>query len=99
MADDFERDDMDEEVPVITMVDDETGEETECVVIDRISNNGAEYMLVIESHYIDDDEADAKILKVVGETEDDITYSVVDDGEEFEAVAALFGNDEYDVEF
>lgn len=41
MADDFERDDMDEEVPVITMVDDETGEETECVVIDRISNNGA----------------------------------------------------------
>lgn len=56
-------------------------------------------MLVIESQYIDDDEADAKILKVVGETEDDITYSVVDDGEEFEAVAALFGNDEYDVEF
>lgn len=99
MADDFERDDMDEEVPVITMVDDETGEETECVVIDRISNNGAEYMLVIESQYIDDDEADAKILKVVGETEDDITYSVVDDREEFEAVAALFGNDEYDVEF
>ena len=99
MADDFERDDMDEEVPVITMVDDETGEETECVVIDRISNNGAEYMLVIESQYIDDDEADAKILKVVGETEDDITYSVVDDGEEFEAVAARFGNDEYDVEF
>ena len=99
MADDFERDDMDEEVPVITMVDDETGEETECVVIDRISNNGAEYMLVIESQYIDDDEADAKILKVVGETEDDITYSVVDDGEEFEVVAALFGNDEYDVEF
>ena len=99
MADDFERDDMDEEVPVITMVDDETGEETECVVIDRISNNGAEYMLVIESQYIDDDEADAKILKVVGETEDDITYSVVDDGEEFEAVAAPFGNDEYDVEF
>lgn len=99
MADDFERDDMDEEVPVITMVDDETGEETECVVIDRISNNGAEYMLVIESQYIDDDEADAKILKVVGETEDDITYSVVDDGEEFETVAALFGNDEYDVEF
>ena len=68
MADDFERDDMDEEVPVITLVDDETGEETDCVVI-------------------------------VGETEDDITYSVVDDGEEFEAVAALFGNDEYDVEF
>jgi len=92
-------DDMDEEMSVITMTDDETGEEIEFVVIDRKNYKGTEYILVIESKNIDDDEAEAAILKVVGESEEEITYSVIDDDSEFETVAELFDSDEYDVEY
>ncbi|MEA4972054.1 hypothetical protein SDC9_70530 [bioreactor metagenome] len=102
MADEFDKnDDMDddEEMSVITMTDDETGEEIEFVVIDRKNCNGTEYILVIESKNIDDDEAEAAILKVVGESEEDITYSVINDDDEFDAVAALFNSDEYEVEY
>lgn len=97
MSDKF--DDMEEEMPVITMTDDETGEEIEFVVIDRRNYNGIEYILVIEGKNIDDDEAEAAVLKVVGESEEEITYSVIDDDDEFEAVAALFDSDDYDVEY
>ena len=91
MSDEFDKmDELDEEMEVITMIDDETEEEIEFVVIDRKELNGTEYLLVIESAYIDDDEAEAAILKVVNETEQDITYSVIDDDDEFDAAAALF---------
>ncbi len=100
MADEFDKvDDMEEEMSVITMTDDETGEEIEFVVIDRKNYKGTEYILVIESKNIDDDEAEAAILKVVGESEEEITYSVIDDDEEFETVAELFDSEEYDVEY
>ena len=84
---------------VINMIYDVTEEEIEFVVIDRKELNGTEYLLVIESAYIDDDEAEAAILKVVNETEQDITYSVIDDDDEFDAAAALFESDDYDVEY
>ncbi|MDD5945483.1 MAG: DUF1292 domain-containing protein [Clostridia bacterium] len=100
MSDEFDKmDELDEEMEVITMIDDETEEEIEFVVIDRKELNGTEYLLVIESAYIDDDEAEAAILKVVNETEQDITYSVIDDDDEFDAAAALFESDDYDVEY
>lgn len=100
MTDDFDKlnDDM-EEMPIITMVDDETNEEIEFVVIDRKSYEGTEYILVIESKNIDDDEAEAAILKVVGESEEEITYSVINSDDEFDAVAELFDSEEYDVEY
>lgn len=100
MANEFDRnEDMDEEMSVITMTDEETGEEIEFVVIDRKNYKGLEYILVIESKNIDDDEAEAAILKVVGESEEEITYSVIDDDDEFEVIAELFDSDEYDVEY
>lgn len=100
MAEDFEKmDDLEEEMEVITMVDDETGEEIEFVVIDRKELNGTEYILVIESSNIDDDEAEAAILKVVSESEEDITYAIIEDDKEFEEAAGLFESEEYDVEY
>lgn len=100
MADDFEKmDDLDEEMEVITMIDDETSEEIEFVVIDRKELKGTKYILVIESSNIDDDEAEAAILKVVSESEEDITYAIIEDDAEFEEAAALFESEEYDVEY
>ena len=91
--------DLDEEMEIITMIDDETEEEIEFVVIDRKKMNDTEYILVIESKDIDDDEAEAAILKVVSESEDDITYAVIEDDEEFEAAAGLFASEDYEVEY
>lgn len=100
MSEEFDNiEDLDEEMEVITMIDDETGEEIEFVVVDRKGLNGAEYILVVESSDIDDDEAEAAILKVVNESEEDITYSVIEDDDEFEAAAGLFESDDYDVEY
>ena len=99
MSDEFENDGLDEELEVITMIDDETEEEIEFVIIDRKQMNGTEYILVVESKNADDDEADASILKVSSETNDDITYSVIEDDDEFNAAVALFESDDYDVEY
>lgn len=100
MSEEFDNiEDLDEEMEVITMIDDETGEEIEFVVVDRKGLNGAEYILVVESSDIDDDEAEAAVLKVVNESEEDITYSVIEDDDEFEAAAGLFESDDYDVEY
>lgn len=99
MADNFDKFDDMEEMPIITMVDDETNEEIEFVVIDRKSYKGTDYILVIESKNIDDDEAEAAILKVIGESEEEITYSVIDGDDEFDVVAELFDSEEYDVEY
>ena len=97
MSDEFEN--LDEEMEIITMIDDETEEEIEFVVIDRKEINGCEYILVIESKNVDDDEAEAAILKVVSESDEDITYAVIEDDEEFEAAAGAFESDDYDVEY
>ena len=101
MSDEFGNniEDLDEEMEIITMIDDETEEEIEFVVIDRKKMNDTEYILVIESKDIDDDEAEAAILKVVSESEDDITYDVIEDDEEFEAAAGLFEGEDYEVEY
>ena len=99
MSDEFENDGLDEELEIITMVDDETEEEIEFVVIDRKQMNDTEYILVVESKNVDDDEAEAAILKVVSETDNDITYSIIEDDDEFNAAAALFESDDYDVEY
>ena len=99
MADFEKMDELDEEMEVITMIDDETNEEIEFVVIDRKAIDKTEYILVIESCNIEDDEAEAAILKVVNETEDDIVYAIIEDDAEFDAAAALFESDEYDVEY
>lgn len=93
-------DDMEEEFEVITMTDEETGEVTEFAIIDNINDNNNRYLLVIESQFIDDDEADAIILMETSIQGDDVTYTLIDSGEEFDRIAELFSkaSDEYYIE-
>ena len=91
-------DDLDEELEIITVTDDETGEEIEFVVVDMKVYNEVEYMLVIESQNVADEEAEAAILKVISESGDEVTYGFIEEDEEFDKVASLFESEEYDVE-
>ena len=94
-----EIEDLDEELQIITMVDDETGEEVEFVVIDSRQKGDNKYLLVVESEYADDDEAEAAILKVTEETDVDVICSYIESDEEFEEAASLFDGEDYEVEY
>lgn len=89
--------DWDESIVVIT---DDTGKEIEFFILDELTHNGANYLLVIETELLDDDEAEAVIFKEVGENDDDLVYEELDD-EEFETVAKLFDErlEDYDIEY
>ncbi len=81
------------------VITDESGKETEFFIIDEIEYKGETYLLVIETEFIEDDEAEAVIFKEVGEDKDDLVYEEPED-EEFEAVIKLFGErlEDYDIE-
>ena len=97
--DDMEDEILDEEFDTVTMTD-EDGLDVEFVIIDKGSLDGVNYLLVVESAYMDDDEPEAIILKEVGDEEDSLTYELVEDGEEFDKVADLFeeSGEDYDLE-
>lgn len=82
---DFEDDDM------IIIITDENGNEYEYIVIDTLSHKGSNYMLVTPA--LDDEDSDAfeaSIIKETGDEGDEVIYSLVDDDNEFNEVAALF---------
>ena len=84
---------------IITMMD-EDGNSVDFAVLDEASYNGVEYLLVLEEDAMDDDDAEASIIKAVSTEGDDVIYEFVDDDEELTAVAGLFqDNDDYDLEF
>lgn len=89
-----------EEFSTITMTDEETGDDIEFAIIDQVEADGYRYLLVIESELIDDDEAEAIILKEVADEGEELTYSLVEDDAEFDRVADLFqeNSEDYDVE-
>jgi putative Holliday junction resolvase len=78
------------EFETIVMTDDE-GNETEFVIIDEITDNGAAYLLVVEAEEAGNEESDAVIFKEVSEDGENFIFEEIDDDEEFERVAALFG--------
>ena len=91
-----DKDDM-EEFETILLTD-EDGQEVEFAVIDAAELDGVNYLLVVEADWIEDENAEAMILKEVGSDEENIDYELVEDDEELEKVAALFENGEgYDV--
>ncbi|HIW49096.1 MAG TPA: DUF1292 domain-containing protein [Firmicutes bacterium] len=91
-----DKDDM-EEFETILLTD-EDGQEVEFAVIDAAEMDGVNYLLVVEADWIEDENAEAMILKEVGSDEENIDYELVEDDEELEKVAALFENGEgYDV--
>ncbi len=100
MSDNFNiNDDMDNETVETIIMTDENGEDVEFVIVDQVTMDGNNYILVVESEYIDDVDAEAEILKEVSQEGEDSVYEVIEDDEEFERVAELFSdNDEYDIE-
>ncbi|MDR2648437.1 MAG: DUF1292 domain-containing protein [Clostridiales bacterium] len=79
---------------------DENGESVDFVVLDEASYNGTDYLLVLEEESVDDDAAEASIIKAVNTEGEDVIYEFVEDDEEFNAVAGLFqDNDDYELEF
>ena len=88
-----------EDYSIISMLD-EDGESIDFAVLDEASYNGTDYLLVLEEESIDDDDAEASIIKAIKTEGDDVIYEFIDDDEEFNAVAGLFqDNDDYDLEF
>ena len=82
------------------MLTDEDGNEAEFAVIDAVEADGASYILVLEADLLDDEDAEAMILKKTSEDGDDVSYELIEDDEEFDKVADLFAqnNEDYDVE-
>jgi len=87
-----------EEIETLIMTD-EDGNDVEYVIIDTVEHKGATFLLVVEMAMVEDDEADAILLKQVGEDEESYSYEEPTD-EEFEEIARLLNeqSDEYDIE-
>ena len=92
-------DELTEEFETI-MLTDENGDEAEFVIIDTLENEGESYILVVETGYIDDEDAEYMLLKKVEEEGEDVSYELIEDDDEFDKIAALFAekSDEDDVE-
>lgn len=90
MSDDFEQ-----ELEIVSM-EDENGVETEFIIIDNVMSGANRYLLVIESSLMDEEEADAIILKEVAINAEGVTYEWVEEDAEFEKVSALFARREGD---
>ena len=76
------------------------GANLEFCVLDELNHEGVRYLLVVETDIIDDDEAEAVILKEVGEDKDNMVFEELTD-DEFEIIAKLFDArlEDYDIEY
>ena len=93
MSDDFEQ-----ELEIVSM-EDENGIETEFIITDNVMSGANRYLLVVESSLMDEEEADAIILKEIAINAEGVTYEWVEEDAEFEKVSALFARHEgeYDI--
>ena len=92
-------DDDQNDYSIITMLDEE-GNAVDFAVLDETSYNGIDYLLVLEEDAMEDDDAEASIIKAINTEGEDIIYEFVEDDDELTAVAGLFqDNDDYDLEF
>ena len=84
----------------IVLTDTETGAEIEMTIADTATQNGVRYLLVYESGFNDEDEAEARILKEIDDSGDDVYYEQVTGDDELETAAALFNDPEngYEIE-
>ncbi len=80
----------------IVALTDENGNEVEYAVIGATKHKDTEYLLIVELSAVEDEEADASIIKKIQEDNEDFVFALVEDDSEFEEVAALFAdNNEY----
>ena len=87
MSNQFEED-LENEFEIVSM-EDENGNEIEFVIIDNVMSERNRYLLVMESSLMDEEEADAIILKEIAINADDVTYELVEQDAEFERVFCL----------
>lgn len=87
-----------EEFRTVQMTDEETGEVTEFAILDYAQDGDSKYMLVIDVEQMDEDDPDAMILKEAEESDDELTYVFLEDGEEFDKAADLFAKNHGDYE-
>ena len=92
---------MEEKDNVLTLTDEE-GNEVDFVVVNAVEYNGKTYVMLVEADHIEDDEAEALMLRVDDSGEEDVLVTV-DDEEEFNAVSAEFDRsyeegDEYELQ-
>ena len=92
---------MEEKDNVLTLTDEE-GNEVDFVVVNAVEYNGKTYVMLVEADRIEDDEAEALLLRVDDSGDEDVLVTV-DDEEEFNAVSAEFERsyeegDEYELQ-
>lgn len=76
----------------------EDGDIIDCFVIDGVLHNNTQYLLVVACDDFDKDEAEAFILKQVGEDGEDAIYMPIEDEEEYTKVLILLQDNETDYE-
>ena len=88
---------LDEVFDIVIMKDDE-GNDVEFTVIDGAVVDDVNYLLVIETEHLDDEQADADILKEIAEEGENLVFGFIQDEDEYERVAAVFQENDEDYE-
>ncbi len=78
-----------DETPIITLTDEETGEEKDFEVLASATIEEKLYYALVPA---DDDEAEEYIILSVAEDGDDLVLSSIDDDDEFEKVEDYFND-------
>ena len=97
MADNKKIEDANEKLNLITLTDEDSGEDKDFEVIATAEIDGKVYYALIET----DEENDEYIILNVTESGDDLLFETVDDDEEFYKIEdyfndLLFGEEDYD---
>ncbi|NLP47239.1 MAG: DUF1292 domain-containing protein [Epulopiscium sp.] len=89
---------MEEEFESIYFKMEDSEEKVEFIILDYVVWNEQTYILVIEKDVVEDDEADAIILKEKESNADDVIYETIEDENELYQVVEKFRerSDEYD---
>lgn len=92
---------MEEKENVLTLTDEE-GNEVDFVVVNAVEYEGKTYLMLVEADKLEDDEAEALMLRVEDDGDEDVLVTV-DDEDEFNAVSAEFEKsyeegDEYELQ-
>ncbi len=90
----------DEELNVITMLDEE-GQEHDFFIVDAVNLDGANYILIVDAEADEEDPEGipSLILKETGAEGEDVLYDVIEDEEEFNKVLELFeANEDFEIE-
>lgn len=99
---DFDENNFDEfennETYDIVNIIDENNENIECFVIDAISYENNNYILVVPCEAFDEEEVEAFVLKEIKEQNEDAIYVPIIDENEYNKILVLFQENETDYE-